>query len=857
MKRLTVGILAHVDAGKTTLSESILYVSGNIRKLGRVDNQDAFLDTNHLERERGITIFSKQAMVPFHHMVMTLLDTPGHVDFSAEMERTLQVLDYAILVISGADGVQGHTKTLWRLLKQYKIPTVLFVNKMDQPGTNKEQIMSDLHAHLNENCIDFTMDLTNPLALESVAMCEEHLLNEYLENGTISLEEIQKVIQKRSIFPCYFGSALKVEGVEELLKGIEKYLLEPEPKKEFGAKIYKITRDVQGNRLTHMKVTGGVLRVKDLLLGQDKQEKWKEKVNQIRIYSGEKYESVNEAKAGTICAVTGLTKTYPGQGMGVEEASVLPILEPVLTYRVDVPPECSPASLYPKLKQLEEEEPELHIVWKEELNEIQVQLMGEVQIDVLRRMIQERFDVAVKFGMGNIVYKETITNKVEGVGHFEPLRHYAEVHLLLEPGELGSGMEFATNCSEDVLHKNWQRLILTHLEEREHVGVLTGATITDMKITLIAGKAHPKHTEGGDFRQATYRAIRQGLMEAESILLEPMYDFTLQIPATMVGKAMMDIETMYGRVNPPEITGEEAILTGVAPVITMRDYQMDVHAYTRGTGHLTCTLRGYEPCHNQEEVVMAKGYDPEADVVNPTGSVFCAHGSGYPVKWYEVKEKMHLESPLAQEEKKQIPLKSQEVRAKVLDDFIGEDEIQAIFRQTFDSNKKESKHYKKKNVAMPVGQYAKPKKQKSGKRYLIVDGYNIVYAWDELRCHIEDNLDGARLSLMDILCNYQAFTKLEVILVFDAYKVKGNLGEMIDYHNIHVIYTKEAETADQYIEKLTHEMGEKHDVTVATSDGLVQLIARGEDCRIYSARDLKEEVERVNQIIREEYLTEE
>ena len=663
-KQITMGILAHVDAGKTTLSEGILYTCKAIRKLGRVDHQDAFLDTNILERNRGITIFSKQAECTLGEFGITLLDTPGHVDFSAEMERTLQVLDYGILVISGADGVQGHTETLWRLLSRYQIPVFLFINKMDQPGTDRETLLAELKEKLDTNCVDFSADQTSEDWKEQVAVCDEQVMEAYLEGEEISRVQIQKMIRERKLFPCYFGSALKLTGVKEFLEDLKLRIRESSYPESFGAKIYKITRDSQGERLSHMKITGGALKVKSVLSngkpGESGEGIWQEKVNQIRIYSGEKYTMVSEVKAGTVCAVTGLTATYPGQGLGSEQASDMPVLEPVLSYRIGLQEEVNVHQALLQLRQLEEEEPLLHIVWNGTLGEIYAQVMGEVQIEILKSLIKERFGMDVTFDEGNIVYKETILEPVEGVGHFEPLRHYAEVHLLLEPGETGSGLSFATDCSEDVLDRNWQRLILTHLEEREHKGVLIGAPITDMKITLLTGRAHIKHTEGGDFRQATYRAVRQGLRKAKSQLLEPYYEFRLEVPSEQVGRTMTDIQKMLGEFDPPKTEGEMTVLTGSAPVVTMRDYQKEVISYTSGRGRLSCTLKGYYPCHNQEEVVEAVGYDPEADLENPTGSVFCAHGAGFVVNWDQVEEYMHVESgwnaPAGQETEPEKPV---------------------------------------------------------------------------------------------------------------------------------------------------------------------------------------------------------
>lgn len=870
-KYICAGIVAHVDAGKTTLSESILYTSGAIRKMGRVDHGDAFLDTYELERSRGITIFSKQALFSLGDAQITLLDTPGHVDFSAEMERTLQVLDYAILLISGADGVQGHTLTLWKLLKRYQIPTFLFVNKMDQPGTDEKALMEELKKRLDGNCVDFSGDRDTQEWQEQLAMCDETLLERYLEEGSVEEGEISRLINERKLFPCFFGSALKMTGVQEFLQGLEKYIEMPEYPREFGAKVFKIARDSQGNRLTYMKITGDSLKVKTVLRGQKDGEDREEKVDQIRIYSGEKYEMVNEAFAGMVCAVTGLTFTYPGQGLGREAASDMPLLEPVLTYQIQLPPECDVHKMLLNLRQLEEEEPLLHIVWNEELGEIHAQVMGEVQIEILKSLIKERFGVVVDFGSGNIVYKETIKTPVEGVGHFEPLRHYAEVHLLLEPGEPGSGMQFYTDCSEDELDKNWQRLILTHLEEKEHRGALTGSPITDMRITLVAGRAHLKHTEGGDFRQATYRAVRQGLRKAESVLLEPYYDFRLEVPADMIGRGMADIQRMCGEFRPPQIEGEIAILTGSAPVVTMRDYQNEVISYSRGMGRLFCTLKGYFHCHNQEEVVQAFCYDPEADLENPTGSVFCAHGAGFVVNWDQVEEYMHVESGLLLEPVERQP-EPVEVRTKTWKEErdayqATEKELEEIFTRTYgpirsrvgEENlpRRSVKGWKRSHARMDntsssyVGR-TKNRNTPPEKEYLLVDGYNIIFAWEDLKDLADANIDAARDKLTDMLCNYQGYKKCTLILVFDAYKVKGNPGSVQKYHNIHVVYTKEAETADQYIEKTVHEIGRKNHVTVATSDRLEQVIILGQGGTRMSARELREDMELVAGQIREE-----
>lgn len=905
--KLVIGILAHVDAGKTTLAEGILYTCGNLRKMGRVDHQDAFLDNFALERQRGITIFSKQAQIQWEDLSITLLDTPGHVDFSAEMERTLQVLDVAILVISGADGVQGHVMTLWRLLKRYEIPTFLFVNKMDQPGTDSEKLMAELQSRLSEHCVEFSAanDVTGSREemafLENAAVCQEGLLEEFLETGSLSDESIAEAVCERKVFPCYFGSALKLQGVEELLKGIKKFTLLPEYPDTFGARVFKIGRDNAGNRLTYLKVTGGELRVK-MPVGNGKscgeQEAWEEKADQLRIYSGSQYQTCDKMEAGGICAVTGLTRTFAGQGLGQETENELPVLEPVLTYQLLLPEDCDPITVLGKLRQLEEEEPELHLVWREETKEIHVQVMGEVQIEILKSLIAERFGLEVDFGAGSIVYKETIAEAAEGIGHYEPLRHYAEVHLLLEPGERGSGMQFAALCSEDMLDKNWQRLVLTHLEERAHVGVLTGSEITDMRILLIAGKAHLKHTEGGDFRQATYRAVRQGLRKSKSILLEPVFSYTLEVPTEMLGRAMSDIQRMHGQFEPPVTEGETSILTGSAPVATMRDYQREVHAYTRGHGRFSCVLKGYEPCHNAEEVIAAKQYDPEADSANPTGSVFCAHGAGFVVNWDEVDEYAHVESGWqpgklglaggmadgrgdSADEVRSFAAGEiagnracQDRRSSASAGYITQEEIEEIFRSTYGKKQEDSKRYRRyhrgagrevsfggdsgRSNTGVVGSFNSGGKDGSGKsameHYLLVDGYNIIFAWQELKELAQVNIDSARDKLMDILCNYQGYAGCTLILVFDAYKVKGNPGSVMKYHNIHVVYTKEAETADQYIEKTVHEIAKKYQVTVATSDALEQMIIWGSGALRMSAQGLKDAVEAAENAIREEYL---
>lgn len=848
-KYVCAGLLAHVDAGKTTLSEGILYTAGRLRHLGRVDNGDAFLDTYDLEKERGITIFSKQAVLQMDDTFVTLLDTPGHVDFSAEMERTLQVLDYAILVISGADGVQGHTETLWKLLQQYEIPTFLFINKMDQPGTDRDQLMEELRTRLGSGCVDFT-DETSEGFMEEIALCGEELLEAFLGQGSVDLTCITGLVRERKVFPCFFGSALKLEGVEQFLKGFQKYTEPAIYRGDFGARVFKIVRDEAGNRLTYVKVTGGVLRARMEI--EDARGTWREKVHQIRIYSGSRYETVNEATAGMICALTGLSRTCPGEGLGSEAGGKKPVLEPVLTYQIRLPEGTDAAVMLPKLRLLEEEEPELHIVWKEELQEIQAQVMGEVQIEILQHLIEERYGVRVTFGTGNIVYKETIATAVEGVGHFEPLRHYAEVHLWLEPGEPGSGFQADTECSEDELDKNWQRLVLTHLREREHPGVLTGAAVTDIRVTLIAGRAHLKHTEGGDFRQAAYRAVRQGLMRAESVLLEPYYDFRLEVPEASVGRAMTDIERMAGTFTLESASGL-AVLTGSAPVITMRDYLREVTAYTKGQGRLFCRPSGYRPCHNADEVIMAKGYDPDRDAENPTGSVFCAHGAGFNVPWNEVRDYMHMDT--AAEKVRRLPgdgtcLDEDERLVRREEEWIDTEEIDRILERTSHANRKSGPVSHKgisakrvRSVAAKPAELSKPAKKPDKKdSFLLVDGYNVIFAWEELRDLSKISIDAARGRLQDILCNYQGFKQCRLILVFDAYRVQNHRTEVFPYHNITVVYTKEAETADQYIEKFAHENARRYHVTVATSDGLEQIIIRGEGCRLLSARDLEEEI---------------
>ena len=843
MKKLVLGILAHVDAGKTTLSEALLYRSGALRKLGRVDHRDAFLDTDTIERERGITIFSKQALLPLGDTEVTLLDTPGHVDFSAEAERVLRVLDCAVLVISGTDGVQAHTRTLWRLLERYGVPTFLFVNKMDLAGADRFGLMEELKRRLDGGCVDFS---TPPEEwAEEAAVCDEGVLERYLEDGTVTDGDVTDMIRQRKLFPCFFGSALKVEGVDGFLDALARYAPVPDYPADFGARVFKVSRDGQGARLTYLKVTGGTLRVKAVLTEDG------EKADQLRIYSGAKFKTVEEAPAGTVAAVTGLFRTCPGDGLGFEKNWTGPLLEPVLNYRVELTDGTDPQTALARLRQLEEEDPQLHVVWNEQAKEIHIQLMGEVQMEILCRRLRERFGMEVSFGEGAICYRETIANAVEGIGHFEPLRHYAEVHLLLEPAPRGSGLTFAANCPTDELDLNWQRLILTHLAEKPHLGVLTGSPITDMKLTLVAGRAHVKHTEGGDFRQATYRAVRQGLMQAESVLLEPWYDFRLELPAEQVGRAMSDLQRMNGETAPPETFGEETALTGSAPVAALRGYAAEVTAYTRGRGRLLCTPAGYRPCANQAEVVEAVDYDPERDVDNTPDSVFCGHGAGYTVKWDEVPAHQHVDSGLrlgvkvVEEAPTPQPRRSESYAGTLQQDK----ELQAIFERTYGPVKQRT-FVQPRPPRRPVSADSEEEKraireQFRGEEYLLVDGYNIIFAWDELKAIARDSLDAARKTLCDLLCDYQGYKKCHVIAVFDAYKVKGGLGSVEKYHNIHVVYTKEAETADAYIEKATYEIGQKHRVKVATSDGPEQLIILGHGALRLSASNFHEEMEQV------------
>lgn len=855
MKKITLGILAHVDAGKTTLCEAMMFRSGNLKKLGRVDHRDSFLDTFALERDRGITIFSKQAMLTYRDTEFTLIDTPGHVDFSAETERTLQVLDYAVLVISGSDGVQSHTATLWRLLEKYGVPCFIFVNKTDLPDTDRAYLSAQLKNKLSDGCVDF--GCPDKAALEeSIALCGEELLMEYDETGTLSAESINAAIRERKVFPCLFGSALKLDGVDALLDCLNERTVMPAYPDEFAAKAFKIAQDNRKNRLTFLKITGGSLRVREAPRSPRNTEN--EKISQIRIYSGEKFTVVDEAAAGTVCAVTGIGFLRPGDGLGAESDTTAPVLQPVLNYTVILPEGVDAHTAMQKLRQLEAEDPQLSLSFNERSGEIQLRLMGDIQIEVLQSLISERFSMEVGFGQGSIIYKETIEGIVEGVGHFEPLRHYAEVHLLLKPLPRNSGLRFNSACKEDLLDRNWQRLILTHLYEKTHLGVLTGSPITDMEITLVSGKAHRKHTEGGDFRQATYRAVRQGLRQAKSVLLEPVYEFALELPAENAGRAMSDVQRMNGSFEPPVIDGETAVIRGTCPAAAMRDYSKEVIGYTRGKGRLSCTLSGYEPCHNADEVIAAIGYDPDADADNPCDSVFCSHGAGHTVKWNEVKSRMHLSSAMGRNAQDSDKPESGFARYRSTEDLFALDkELMHIFESTYGPVRKRTD-----NSRIPARRYdaTAGKKQKpysyapkyEGPEYLLVDGYNVIYAWDNLRKLAADNIDAARSALTNILCNYQGWRKCELILVFDAYRVKGHDREVEKVDNISVVYTKEAETADTYIEKTSHELiRQSRRVRVVTSDLTEQLIIIGNGAVRVSSEDFFDEVRTAEEEIRE------
>lgn len=830
MKKIVLGILAHVDAGKTTLTESMLYLSKTIRHLGRVDHGDAFLDYNSQERDRGITIFSKQAIFNWNDCQITLIDTPGHVDFSTEMERTLQVLDCAILVISGIDGIQNHSETIWKLLKHYHVPTFIFINKMDSIYANKDKLLNDLKDQFDVNCFDF--ENLDENFYETIALNNEKLLDYYLEHQTLTKEMIIDEIYQRNLFPCFFGSALKIEGIDTFLNEFTNYVKEKQYPKQFQARVFKITHDKQGNKLTHLKITGGSLKVKEQV--------GNEKVDQIRIYSGDKYQLVNEVYAGDICAIKGFKNFEISQGLGNESTVNTPILSPYMDYRIILPENCNQHEALEKLLLLSKEDPQLHINYNNQSKEIHVELMGEIQVEILKNIISERFNLDVEFDHGNIIYKETILEPVEGVGHFEPLRHYAEVHLLLEPGKPGSGLEFAVDCKENVLATSYQRLVLSHLKEKEHIGVLTGSLITDMKITLISGRAHLKHTEGGDFREATYRALRQGLKATKSILLEPYFKFSLEIPVEYLSRAIYDIETMNGTFKLSKEQDEMAYLTGKAPVSKMQNYQSEVISYTKGKGRITLQIDGYYPCTNQEEIISKINYDSESDLENPTGSVFCSHGAGFNVKWDEVENYMHIPyqfKPKNENKEKKIEKTT----------YSNEDEeLENIFIRTYGPIKQHQ-------TTTPVKKIISNTTYKYMPECLLVDGYNIIHSWPELKELAKDNLDAARTRLIDIMCNYQGYKKCILILVFDAYKVKNNLGSSYKYHNIYIVYTKEAQTADMYIERTTHELASKYNITVATSDALEQLIVLGQGGKRISSRELRLEVERLDKEKLEEY----
>ncbi len=849
LKRLTIGILAHVDSGKTTLSEGLLYHAGALRKLGRVDHGDAFLDTHSLERDRGITIFSKQARFQYEDLDVTLLDTPGHVDFSAEMERTLQVLDYAILVISGSEGIQSHTETLWELLRHSGVPTFLFINKMDLAHDAPEDLMAQLRTRLDPACIDFTQK--DDEFYDALGSCNEILMEQVLETGTARDSEIAHAVSARQVFPCCFGSALKMEGVAEFLRLLDCYTLPLPENDRFSAKVYKITEDEQGKRLTHLKVSGGVLRVRDILEGSDRAgERWEEKISQIRLYSGAKFQPVEEVYPGMVCAVTGLSSTYPGEGLGMQEDSEKPVLEPILRYSVVLPPEIDNHTALAALRKLEEEDPQLQVSYQSQIQEIHVLLMGEIQLAVLQHLLRERFGIEAEFSPGGVAYKETIRESVEGMGHYEPLRHYAEVRLLLEPGDPGSGLRFSSACREDALDRNWQRLILTHLQEKQHLGVLTGSPITDLKITLLAGRAHKKHTEGGDFRQATYRAVRQGLMQAESVLLEPWYAFRLEVPSECIGRAITDLQLCGGTFGSPETFGELSVLKGKAPAAYLMTYRTALMEYTRGRGRLSCSPAGYAPCADAEAVLAGCAYNPEADPDNSPDSVFCSHGAGVLVKWDEVHNHMHTESPLRQRETT-YSAPEQRVRTAYTGTAAQDAELMKIFEQTYGAIQREERHalHTEKHSPPPKPHKARPIPK--GPEYLLVDGYNIIFAWDELKKIAAHSLDNARDRLIHILSNYQGFRKNEVILVFDAYKVKGNRGSVEKLHGISIVYTKEAETADTYIERISHALSKEHRVRVATSDALEQIIILGNGALRVSAQELLHEVREAERQIRE------
>ena len=854
MKKIVIGMIAHVDSGKTTLSEAMLYLSGNLNKLGRVDHRDSFLDTNSLEKSRGITIFSKQAIMNYKDTVFTIMDTPGHVDFSAETERTLQVLDYAVLVISGTDGIQSHTVTLWKLLKKYRVPCFVFINKMDLPFSDREMVLNQLRNEFSDSCVDFGGNLSE--IYESAALCDERLFEKFDASGSLEKQDIIRAVRERKLFPCIFGSALRLDGVQELIDCLYEYGEMPDYPSAFSARVFKISEDDQGNRLTFMKITGGALHVREVLASD--MNRSSEKVSQIRIYSGKKFTAEQSATPGTVCAVTGISFARSGDGLGEERDMIIPVLEPVLSYSLILPDGCDPHRALDKMKILENEDPLLRVAWDEHSGTIRLSIMGEIQLEILKSIIRERFGMEVSFGKGRILYKETIRNTVEGVGHFEPLRHYAEVHLLMRPGKRDSGLVFSAACREDLLDRNWQRLILTHLHEKTHRGVLTGSPVTDMEIILVSGKAHLKHTEGGDFRQATYRAVRQGLRSAESVLLEPVYEFTLEIPSECIGRAISDIQRMSGSFEDPLQKGDMSVLKGTAPVSEMSDYAGEVIRYTRGRGRLICDLKGYDICHNAQEIIEQTGYSPDQDTDNPCDSVFCSHGAGHIVKWDEVKEHMHLSAYL--DDRKQISKPESKgspspVPGNRNDLFASDRELMDIFERTYGPvrknrfSEKQSVDYSKE--ASPGRSVKKTAGKLPGDEYILVDGYNVIYSWPELKKSAQNNIEGARNTLINILCNYSGYKKCRLILVFDAYKVKGGKGSVEKVNNIDIVYTKEAETADMYIEKTSHKLSPENKVRVVTSDGLEQLIILGAGALRVSSPAFLEEVRAAEREIRE------
>ena len=849
MKNITVGITAHVDSGKTTLAEAMLYSAGEIRKLGRVDNGSSFLDTDSIERDRGITIFASQAELSAGDKHITLLDTPGHIDFSAETERTMRVMDCAILVISGTDGVQSHTSTLWKLLRKYEVPVFIFVNKMDLIGADRVSILEKLRRQLSDGCTDFTVSADE--LSENAAACDEALMEEYLEKGALTDESIAKAIAERKIFPCFFGSALKMDGVEDFLAALGRYTTEPERSAVFGAKVYKIAYDSKGTRLTHLKIMGGALHVRDEVTYTDAEgNEVTGKVSSVRFYSGEKFRTADAAEAGEVCAVTGLDNTFAGQGIGCIRNSERAVLEPVMTYKIQFPSEKNAYDVLRDMRRLEDEDPKLHIVWNEQLRERHIQLMGAVQLEVLSRVISEKFGYEVTFGSGAVAYKETIAAEAEGVGHYEPLRHYAEVHLLMMPLPAGSGLQFGSDCSEDVLDRSWQRLILTHLEEKPHLGVLTGSPVTDMKITLASGKAHLKHTEGGDFRQATYRAVRQGLRTAGCVLLEPYYDYELEVPSEFVGRAIADLQHMSAEFSTPETAGDMSVIKGSAPVSELSGYQTEMIGYTRGKGRLSCVNAGYRPCHNAEEVIAERAYDCDGDLENSADSVFCSHGAGYVVKWDEVPQHMHLPSCLTDSTAEPEDAKQRRVQ-RFFERAASDEELMEIFERTYGKIERDPRRAFKRTKA--ESDYSKPVKlpDYEGPEYLLVDGYNIIFAWDELKKIADEDLDAARAELVKIMCNYQGYCGYEVIVVFDAYRVKGRHRDVERYYNINIVYTKESETADTYIERVSRELSRKHRVRVATSDGPEQMIIFGNGAMRISAAELEARVKAADKAIRE------